>query len=154
MPIYELNRILTAYFDGYLILDFNHLFIASSLREEIWLLQQKDDMALLHAISDKARQFGIADIRSDKDFETYSGGQRAILCCLLVLTIVQTLGVRDVRVLLRNILESLSRENKKMLLDQFRAVQSAFGLRLFDLSNGRLEEISLNFTGALIEGSR
>jgi hypothetical protein len=72
----------------------------------------------------------------------------------LVLTIVQTLGVRDVRVLLRNILESLSRENKKMLLDQFRAAQSAFGLRLFDLSNGRLEEISLNFPGALIEGSR
>ena len=70
MAIYNLDGLLDKYSGEYLILEFNHLFISSSIREEVWLLQRKNDSALIDKIVLAAREFGIQDAGDDKDFET------------------------------------------------------------------------------------
>ena len=75
MAIYNLDAILNRYDDGFLILEFNHLFISSSIREEVWLLQRRADPALVAEIMREAQEFSIYDVKADKDFDTYSGGQ-------------------------------------------------------------------------------
>jgi hypothetical protein len=75
MAIYNLDAILNKYGDGFLILEFNHLFISSSIREEVWLLQRRADPALVAEIMREAKEFSIYDVNADKDFDTYSGSQ-------------------------------------------------------------------------------
>ncbi|MBT8332612.1 MAG: hypothetical protein KJP06_09845, partial [Deltaproteobacteria bacterium] len=81
MRIYDLAGLLEQYGDQCLILEFNHLFVASSIREEVWLLQRKNDLALIDRILEKAATFDLLEVDADRDFETYSGGQKAILGC-------------------------------------------------------------------------
>ena len=61
MAIYNLDAILNTYGDEYLILEFNHLFISSSIREEVWLLQRTDDDAMVKKIMQDAEEFDIHD---------------------------------------------------------------------------------------------
>ena len=90
MAIYDLDAILNRYGDGFLILEFNHLFISSSIREEVWLLQRRADPVLVENIMREAEEFSIYDVKADKDFDTYSGGQKAILGCLLTLAVIRS----------------------------------------------------------------
>ena len=62
MAIYDLSGTLSEYGDGFLILEFNHLFISSSIREEVWLLQRKDDPPLINKVIQAAREFGIREV--------------------------------------------------------------------------------------------
>ena len=71
--------------DQFLVMDFNHLFVASSIREEVWLLQRKNDSALIDRILEEAAAFNLREVDADRDFETYAGGQKAIIGCLLAL---------------------------------------------------------------------
>lgn len=141
MAIYNLNAVLSKYSDDYLILDFNHLFISSSIRDEIWLLQRKNDSALLDKIMQEAREFGIFEVDADKDFETYSGGQKAILGCLLTLAVIRDQGVHGLKLLLNNILDSMSENNRFNLSGKFKQIHASHDLRLFTAEDGRIREI-------------
>ena len=143
MAIYNLNGVLSEYADDYLILDFNHLFISSSIREEIWLLQRKNDPALLDKIMQEARQFNIYEVTADKDFETYSGGQKAILGCLLTLAVICDQKVYGLKLLLNNILNSLSETNRSRLSAKFEQMYIKYNIRLFTAENDRIREIPL-----------
>jgi hypothetical protein len=143
MTIYNLNRVLSQYGEDYLILDFNHLFISSSIREEIWLLQRKNDPALLEKIMQEAREFNIYEVSADRDFETYSGGQRAILSCLLTLAVIRDQKVYGLKLLLNNILDSLSETNRSSLSGKFEQMRATHDMKLFTAENGRIREIPL-----------
>ena len=62
MAIYNLDGLMDKYSGEFLILEFNHLFIASSIREEVWLLQRKKDSPLIDKIMQAAREFNIQSI--------------------------------------------------------------------------------------------
>ena len=141
MTIYNLDGLLDKYSDEFLILEFNHLFISSSIREEVWLLQRKNDSALIDKIVQAAREFGIQEVNDERDFETYSGGQKAILGCLLILALIDNRKIQGPKLLLNNVLDSVSEENRSKLIQKFEEIRQSHNIRLFTEKNGRIQEI-------------
>jgi hypothetical protein len=144
MAIYNLDGLLDKYSGEFLILEFNHLFISSSIREEIWLLQRKNDSPLIDKIVQAAREFSIEEVNDERDFETYSGGQKAILACLLILALIDNRKIHGLKLLLNNVLDSVSEENRSKLMQKFEEIQPTHNIRLFTEKNGHIQEI---FTG-------
>ena len=141
MAVSDIKTLLDVYDGQYLILDYNHLFVSGSLREEVWLLRRADEPALVSEILEAARSFGIHEASAEKGFDTYSGGQQAILGCLLVMALVRAAGVRDVRLLLSNVLDSISGENRRRLQDLFAGLTASHGLRIFSTVHGGVREL-------------
>ena len=141
MRIYNLAGLLEQYGDQFLILEFNHLFVASSIREEVWLLQRKNDLALIDRILEQAAAFDLLEVDADRDFETYSGGQKAILGCLLALELIRVRGIEGLKLLLNNILDSISDDNRVRLMQLFENVRSSHHIRLFTHKENRLQEV-------------
>lgn len=143
MAIYNLDGLLDKYSSEFLILEFNHLFISSSIREEVWLLQRKNDSALIDKIMQAAREFNIHEVSDDRDFETYSGGQKAILGCLLTLGLIRDRKIHGLKLLLNNILDSVSEENRSKLVQKFEEIRLTHNIRLFTEKDGHIQEIFL-----------
>ena len=141
MAIYDLDGLLGKYSDEFLILEFNHLFISSSIREEIWLLQRKNDSPLIDKILQAAREFGIQEVSDQRDFETYSGGQKAILACLLTLALIYDRKIHGLNILLNNVLDSVSEENRSKLVQKFEEICLTHNTRLFTEKDGHIQEI-------------
>jgi hypothetical protein len=141
MAIYNLDAMLNTYGDEYLILEFNHLFISSSIREEVWLLQRTDDDAMVKKIMQEAEEFDIHDACGDKDFDTYSGGQKAILGCLLIIAVIRNRKINGLKLLLNNVLDSVSEDNRSKLFTKFEAVRSTHNIRLFTNKKDHFQEI-------------
>jgi len=59
MVIYQLHQLLESRGNDFLVLVFNHLFVADTIREEMWLLPHKDNTSLLKMIMDAAKEFDI-----------------------------------------------------------------------------------------------
>ena len=142
MAIYDLDAILNRYGDGYLILEFNHLFISSSIREEVWLLQRRSDPKLVEEIMREAEEFSIYDVKADKDFDTYSGGQKAILGCLLTLAVIRSQKILGLKLLLNNVMDSLSDDNRLKLLSKFEEMRTTHDIRMFTGKKNGIHEIN------------
>ena len=141
MAIYDLDGLLDKYSNEFLILEFNHLFISSSIREEVWLLQRKNDSPLIDEIVQAAREFSIQEVSDERDFETYSGGQKAILACLLTLALIDDRNIHGLNILLNNVLDSVSEENRSKLMQKFEKIRLTHNIRLFTEKNGHIQEI-------------
>jgi len=144
MAIYKLDELLKEHGDDFLILDFNHLFIATTLREEVWLLQQRDDTALIDEVVQRAAAFGIRDAGPDRDMDTYSGGEQAILACLLTMAAIRAKALRGVNLLLYNVLESLSDDNRAALTAQFEYMYSTHHVGVFANDGDRVAKVTVN----------
>ncbi len=143
MAVSDIKTLLNAYDGQYLILDYNHLFVSGSLREEVWLLRRADEPALVSEILEAARTFGIQEASAEKGFDTYSGGQQAILGCLLVMALIRAGGVRGIKLLLSNVMDSISGENRRRLRVLFTEMAASHGLRFFTPREGGLRELEL-----------
>lgn len=141
MAVSDIKELLDAYDGQYLILDYNHLFVSGSLREEVWLLRRADEPALVSEILEEARSFGIHEASAEKGFDTYSGGQQAILGCLLVMALVRAGDLAGVKILLSNVMDSISGENRRRLRARFADMAASHGLRLFSPCDGGLREL-------------
>lgn len=141
MAIYELDDLLDKYSGEFLILDFNHLFISSSIREEVWLLQRKNDSSMIEKLMQDAREFNIHDVSDDRDLETYSGGQKVILACLLTLALIVDRKIYGLKLLLTNILDSVSADNRSKLIERFNEIGSSRDIELFTEKNGHIQKI-------------
>ena len=141
MAIYDLDGLLDKYSNEFLILEFNHLFISSSIREEVWLLRRKNDSSLIDEIVQAAREFSIQEVSDERDFETYSGGQKAILACLLTLALIDDRNIHGLNILLNNVLDSVSEENRSKLMQKFEKIRLTHNIRLFTEKNGHIQEI-------------
>lgn len=145
MAIYQLQSMLDRYADDYLVLEINHLFVSSTLREEIWLLQKTEDADLLQQVIRRGRAYGLAEISADRNLETYSGGQKAIVACLLVMTAVACRNIRNLRILLINVLESISGETRRQLIEDFQQLTTSHRIRVFTgggEQTGQIEELA------------
>lgn len=141
MAIYKLKQLLNQYGNDYLVIEYNHLFVSDSIREEVWLLRCKNDEKLVEEIIQAAREFDIHDVSGDRAFYTYSGGQQAILGCLLVLTAIRAGEIHGRKLLLNNIMNSISDENHLKLHRRFGQIRATHAVRFFITDNGRIEEI-------------
>ena len=142
MAVYGLKRLLKDYGDEYLLLDYNHLFVSDTIREEIWLFQRKNDIRLIAEIIDAAAEFGIPDADADRTFHTYSGGQQAILACLLVIAAIRTAKQQGVKLLLHNVIDSISQENRSILYERFQEIRETNSVDLYYTLNGGIEKIA------------
>lgn len=141
MTAIELDPVLDRYGKEFLILDFNHLFFAATLREEIWLLRRRNDPALLASILAAARELPIHGVAPDRDLATYSGGEQAVLACLLAIALIRANGVRGVKVLLFNLMDSLSEQSRSRLAVHFADSRAAQGTRFFVNQGERIEAV-------------
>ena len=141
MAIYKLKQLLKQYGNDYLVLEYNHLFVSDSIREEVWLLRGKNDEKLVEEIIQAAREFDINDVNGDRAFYTYSGGQQAILGCLVVLAAIRAEKIQERKLLLNNILNSISDDNQLKLHRWFEQVRTTHAVRFFTTDNGHIEEI-------------
>lgn len=141
MEIYNLAKLLQKYGDKFLVLEFNHLFISSSIREEVWLLQRKNDLTLIDRITRDAAEFDLYEVDADRNLETYSGGQKAILGCLLTLALIRNRQTSGLKLLLNNILDSVSDENRVKLVQTFKRMRTSHDIRVFTHKNGHLIDI-------------
>jgi DNA repair exonuclease SbcCD ATPase subunit len=141
MTIYNLDGLLDQYSGEFLILEFNHLFISSSIREEVWLLQRKNDPLLIDKIMQAAREFNVLEVSEERDFETYSGGQKAILACLLIMALIADRKIHGLKLILNNILDSVSEENRSKLMQKFEEICPTHNIRLFTEKDGHIQEI-------------
>jgi hypothetical protein len=125
----------------YLILDYNHLFVSSSLREEIWLLRRKNDAAILTQVLAAAQAFGIRNASADRALNTYSGGEQAILACMLIVAFVEVNQLSGLKLLLISVLESLSRSNRSSILKILHDLGRTHALTVFCAKGRHIEEL-------------
>ena len=142
MPVQDLRETLAKCGDEFLVLDFNRLFVSSTLREEAWLLSQRDDPELIRDVIFGASAFGIEGIRPDRDLITYSGGEQAILAALLALATIKSKDLAGRKVLLYNVLDSLSQDNRQRLIKTFAAARSSQQVALYANIGGRIVEVA------------
>ena len=142
MPIYGLKRLLKDFGEEYLVLEYNHLFVSDTIREEIWLFQGKNDTELIEEILEASVAFSILDADADRPFHTYSGGQQAILACLLVIAAIRTAKRQGVKLLLHNVIDSISEENRSILYERFQEIRETNRLDLYYTLNGGIEKIA------------
>ena len=144
MTIYNLGSVLQQYDQEYLILEYEHLFIATTLREEVLLLQKKDDPELIEKVVTEAAGFKLLEVARDRNIDCYSGGQRAILACLLMITVICRQNRKGLKLLLNHVLESISTSNRQLLLCKFSAIRNTHGIRIFTSDQGQIREIDPN----------
>lgn len=129
---------------SYLVLDVNCLFVAASLREEMWLYLQREDADLLADLSRNAEAFNIRGVTPDRELVTYSGGEQAILACLLILSLVRALNVKELQVLLCGVLESISRENRRRLCRQFELVAQTHPVGVYRMQDNQIKKVAMD----------
>ena len=97
----------------YCILDTHNLFVCTTLEDEILVLGGKQE--LLTGLAGQCCNFGFS-LEAHRKLLSYSGGEQAIICALLLLAL---LPKQPVRILFVHLLETLSATNKKRLIHTF-----------------------------------
>ena len=143
MALVDLKSIIRQYSGDYLIVEFEHLFISATLREEVWLLQSKNDRPLLDEVVAAAAAFHMLEVDPDRDLESYSAGQQAILACLLTIAVIRNRDRHNLKVLLNHVLESISPANRQLLIAGFKELSQSHGIRLFITDAGEVSEMHL-----------
>lgn len=112
---------------NFCVIDTHNLFVCATLEDEILVLGGAAD--IFPRIVDDARVFGLIP-RPRRWLNSYSGGEQAILCCLLLMRLPPP---TPRPILLVRILETLSARNRDILTRLFasRMPQAA----LFTLSS-------------------
>lgn len=141
LHIHDLRETLARRGDEFLVLDFNRLFVSSTLREEAWLLSQRDDPDLIQAVISSAAAFGISRVQPDRDLITYSGGEQAILAALLALITIRSKGLARRKVLLYNVLDSLSQGNRRRLIEMFAQDRESHQVALYANEGDQIVEV-------------
>ena len=139
-----LKQILNRWGQSYLIVDVNCLFVAASLREEMWLYLRREDCDLLALVRRNAEEFNIRGVDPDRELATYSGGEQAILACLLIIALIRTLGIKELQLLLCGVLESISRENRQRLYRHFNLIAQTHTVSIFRMESNQIRAVALD----------
>jgi len=138
----SLNHTLSQLGRSYLVVDVHCLFVAASLREEVWLYSQREEAELLAQVCQRAEAFRIRDVNPDRELVTYSGGEQAILACLLILVLIRALDLKQLQLLLCGVLESISHENRKLLCRHFRDAAETHGVGVHHMRDNQISELA------------
>lgn len=134
-----MNEMLKCWSEQYLVLDFEHAFLADTIAEELILFDVSSKNEAERKIASLFANFK-ADFKPSQSVHTLSGGERAILVCILYAVVVNIKRVK-VSFLLSNIMESLSKSNRTKLLKYMRNIDSENFINLYCLKNGEPYQI-------------
>jgi hypothetical protein len=95
------------------VIDTSNLFVGTTLEDELLLLGSGDEA--LGRVRSECAPFGLHP-EPGRKLASYSGGEQAIICCLLLMTL---LPATPQRILLVHVLETLSPRNREKLLRRF-----------------------------------
>ncbi|GAB1410432.1 hypothetical protein MASR1M90_15860 [Desulfovibrionales bacterium] len=109
-----MNTILEAYGREFCVIDASNLFVCTTLADELILFSAEH---MLDALTSQCAELGIA-VKPTRALRTYSGGEQAMISCLLISLM---LPARPVRILLVHIVEALSLGNARKMLCLMRA---------------------------------
>jgi hypothetical protein len=118
---------------AFCVIDSHNLFVCATLEDELLVLGA--DAELFGTIQDAARPFHL-HVEPRRRLDAYSGGERTIICALLLAHVLPP-SPRDI--LFVHALESLSRQNRATLLSLFASMRPEIGL--FNLVSGSPERL-------------
>ena len=97
----------------YCVIDTSNLFVGTTLEDELLLLGAGP--GALGRVQSECAHFGLHP-EPARRLASYSGGEQAIICCLLLMAL---LPETQQRILLVHVLETLSQRNREKLLRCF-----------------------------------
>ncbi len=118
---------------AFCVIDSHNLFVCANLEDELLILGA--DATLFGSIQEAALAFNL-HIEPRRRLDAYSGGERTIICALLLAQVLPR-SPRDI--LFVHALESLSRPNRATLLSRFASMRPEIGL--FNLVSGSPERL-------------
>lgn len=92
-------KLLEDYSKHYLVIDFDHLFISTCLRDEFLLLIGQTPKSLINKLSNAAEEFNIK-IDIERKIINYSGGEKALISCLFIVFVAEHLLISQLKLLL------------------------------------------------------
>jgi hypothetical protein len=116
--------------DRFLIMDFDHLFTATTLRDEIWLLTHGRGDAIAEAMQAGCARFGLP-YAPERELDTFSGGERVMLAVVLTCAVLDEFRPEELEILLVNILETLTPQNRERVLGRFAETLVPLGGKIF-----------------------
>jgi len=116
--------------DRFLIMDFDHLFTATTLRDEIWLLTHGRGEAIADAMQTGCARFGLP-YAPERELDTFSGGERVMLAVVLTCAVLDEFRTEKPEILLVNILETLTPQNRERVMGRFAETLVPLGGRIF-----------------------
>ncbi len=118
---------------NFFILDFDHLFISTNLYDEEILISGKNSDILVEKT--KLELFKNFEINFDrnKDLENYSGGEKVMIALVFYALVFEEKKQEHPKILLINMLESLSNENKNLVNIWLKNIIS--GVKLYSLDS-------------------
>ena len=106
------NSPLVLYGRDYCVIDMHNLFVGTTLEDELLILDAEERASDIRRESDR---FGL-QLEPGRRLDSYSGGEQAIICCLLLMALLPKMPVR---ILLVHVLETLSPRNRDLVLERF-----------------------------------
>lgn len=107
------SALLRTYEEHYCVIDMHNLFVATTLRDEVLLLDGSS--ARLPDVLAAAETLGVRPA-ADRRLASYSGGEQALLCCAMLMTLLPT---ATPAILLVHVLGTLSQRNRDLVLSTF-----------------------------------
>jgi len=138
--VFIVNRILEKWQDEFLLLDFEHPFLADTIEEELILFGRQDFGEIVSLTTTMFAGFK-TDFVEKQSLQHLSGGERAALALILYFNLALSLG-KPVKILLYNILESLSQTNQTKLLDMLAELDNEHSISLYNLKNDKPEKLN------------
>ena len=108
---------LALYGRDYCVIDMQNLFVGTTLEDELLILRADDGLA--SGIRNEGVRFGL-HLEPGRRLDSCSGGEQAIVCCLLLTAL---LPKTPVRILLVHVLETLSPRNRELILNMFQTAR-------------------------------
>ena len=99
--------------ERFLLIDFDHTFLSSTLREEALLFGVNQYKKLVYEVSVKFKKFK-EDFSEEQSLDELSGGENALLAVIFYTSLAEHKN-KSVQFLFSNILESLSEKNRELL---------------------------------------
>lgn len=122
-------------YSDYLLISFEHSFLASNLLEEAILFGVTQPTYLLKEVEKLFIPFK-SDFSANRPVHSLSGGERAILCVIFYCCLLRYKKAKK-KILLKNIMESLSYANRTALIDLLASFKND-GITCFNLINDQI----------------
>ena len=136
----KISEIIARYGNDYLILDFDHIFITDKIEDEIIMYfpktHQEEALAEIEGLLLKV--FAIHSYDRKKSLSKYSGGEKSILCFCLIITVIKTNCIKNLKIIFNNIIESLSENNRSIMKQQLILLKKEFNISVYQLKNGNV----------------
>jgi len=141
----DICEIIKSYGKDYLILDFDNIFITDSIEDEIIMYFPKDKLKIALADIEEIilKVFHINSYNRKKSLSKYSGGEKSIICFALIMTVIKTNQIHELKIIFNNIIESLSENNLSIIKEQITLLNKETNLYIYYLKNGDLCKYAL-----------